>query len=705
MRCLFVVVCLGSVFWTTSEGAATDEFSTYEAALVEKINWARQNPAQAAHLVGMTNTLNDALNALQENSVLTAAALTHSLEMAENHYYGYTSLDGKSPEVRISETGYDASLMGEMIGLVTFRNYMPPETAVGILFKQLLKRDLQQSGTGGNTYIFNPAMAEIGVALTAGRVEIGAGSYNGYILTCDFGAPAPEPHYGAQNPEFLFIELMNRMRTEPVETLSEFGIDAFELAEERPELAKVITIGTIPVAYAPSFRKSAFSRNRDAFNTLFSGPADGLVFVSSANYCAELISDCFAISGEISAGFQDSREFTASEVVHNIFEKLLIQDLAAEDLSEMFLLNPDIQEISVVFAQRKVNYGGKLVQQYVLTDAYGYGYLSLMEKQSLNLLNQARAAANTKNSDSPENSEAPETDRETEVPKVQNVEETTSPAVPILPLTPNHLIYTSADQHAKEMIEKAYFDTYSYDGTLDLGERLSLLDYYPLAYHEEISMASDEITFDVETVAANMFDDLLVVVNDIITNSDNLFSPDMKEAGIRILYSQPVTVEGNPEQEEQELIGEVIPEPDLNSFQRLYTLLIVVDVAAPEVDTSEGVVVVLVFEDTNLNGQYDRGEELAAAPVEIFSEQDQMSYRFYTDSAGSLSLPLKDGIYELKLAETDESKVLTVEMGNDNKLVTFLVEPVMEPTGEDKEAASVNDSLLTGVDEKIVNIN
>ncbi len=702
IRYLCVIALLGGVFWTPRAGAATDEFTQYETDLLDKINEARRNPAQAAadvEDVVITKSLNDALCEIQASGLLTTTASNHTLEMADQHYYGYTSLDGRSPEARILDIGYNAALTGEMLGLVTFRNYMPPDTAVNILFKQLLKRDLQQFEAGGDTYIFNPDITEIGIALTAGRVEIGNGIYNGYILTCDFGTPASDPKYGIQSAEFLFIDLVNKIRTEPVETLAEFGFDILELAEEKPGIAEMLNNGMTPISYAPSFRETAFDTNKAVYDTIFTGP-DGLVVISPKDHCAESLSDCFAISVELSAGFQSIEKFPDEEIVYHIFEKLLIQELAAEDLSEMLILNPGIQEISSIFSRRQINSGGQLVQQYVLTSAFGKGYLSLIEKQSLNLLNQARAE-NTKPLFMEEDSEVTESDMETSEQPFVDEEAPKFITDPLPPLTANHLIYASADQHAREMIEYTYFSKFSYDGELNSGDRFELAGYPTLKYYEAIDIALEEAPFDFDTAGASMYENILDQQDQEFTNSligldyelSGLYEPEMRSAGIRFLYSVPVT--------------EIEDTPDWNpsGFQKLYSLLVIVDVAAPDAEQTEGVVVSLVYEDADLDGKYDRGEELPAVPVEIYQDESQESFRFYTDNSGCLSLPMSAGAYEFVVGEGEESQIMTVDMENENLLLTFPVRHLLESSADDETVEYANDLLPAGADETIVNIN
>ena len=123
----------------------------FEVLLLDKINWARTNPADAALAVGVDSDqlfaessvwrsiVTDGLPLIQSNENLRQAALQHTEDMVVNHYYGYVSPDGRTAEDRIKEAGYNAVVFDEMLGLVAFQNFMPPETAVQNLFEQQIQ--------------------------------------------------------------------------------------------------------------------------------------------------------------------------------------------------------------------------------------------------------------------------------------------------------------------------------------------------------------------------------------------------------------------------------------------------------------------------------------------------------------------------------------------------------------------------------------
>ena len=86
---------------------------------------------------------------LRLNANLTAAAMTHSQDMALNDYLAHTGKDGSSPEARILASGYDAFTSSENVagGLAT------PESVVQAWI----------NSPGHRENILNPRLTDMGV--------------------------------------------------------------------------------------------------------------------------------------------------------------------------------------------------------------------------------------------------------------------------------------------------------------------------------------------------------------------------------------------------------------------------------------------------------------------------------------------------------------------------------------------------------------
>ena len=141
---------------------------TYEAALLDKINEARENPLAVAESLGMDSAalleelpelqhiLVNGLLPLNFNADIYQAARFHVRDMVTNRYYDYTSLNGESVQDRIAAFGYNVSVSEEILGMLGFKNYISPEVSVDRIFENMFRNELDPENTR-NRIILNPA--------------------------------------------------------------------------------------------------------------------------------------------------------------------------------------------------------------------------------------------------------------------------------------------------------------------------------------------------------------------------------------------------------------------------------------------------------------------------------------------------------------------------------------------------------------------
>ena len=620
------------------------DLSQYEVLLLDKINWARTNPADAALAVGVDSDqlfaessvwrsmVTDGLPLLQSNENLRQAARQHTEDMVVNHYYGYASPDGRTAEDRIKEAGYNAAVFGEILGVVTFQNFMPPEIAVQNLFEHLIKRDILLLDSGKSN-IFNPSMQDVGIGMMAGVVAVGNAFYNAYMLTCDFGS-LPVVRFGYLEAEFLFLDLVNQARTAPLQTSENYGIDMTQLTSPCSTLDEILSNGLPPLVYSTSLREIALKRNEEIFkNEMLDDDQVSIVYWDnlSASEC-----ECPGLVRESAIGSKAAENILPAEVVESLFRELFIRELTVADSSELWILNPDIQEIGMTLGQGLLDTSGTNDYQYVLSIAFGQDYLSKLEKQSLSLLNQARANPAAAPGD---------TDSEARSPELATMP----------PLTFSCLVFSAADAHARDMIQKGYYDIFSYDGTKDSSDRLAEKGYSVTESAETIGLIISDVPFDPAAAGTKMFEEMLASRIPSGYSVQDLFNPCMKTAGIRFLYTEPV--------EKDSLLTET------NScFQNNYTLLLVADQASP-IKPCEANIVGLVFRDLNGDGYYNRGEEIELVPVVI--RNGDSVFRFFSDSAGNFAVPLAPGHYEIEVVYGGDYLVRSVELNTTNIMLFF----------------------------------
>ncbi|MDX9786218.1 MAG: hypothetical protein RBT11_05570 [Desulfobacterales bacterium] len=621
---------------------AAQESLRYEGLLLEKLNWARTHPMEAATLVGqdpnklLTDSpswravVTDGLPILRLNSILLRTARQHTQDMLANRYYSYASPSGQTAEERIKEAGYDATGGGEMLGMITFSNFMPPEIAAQNLFEQLLKQDLRRLNSG-NSLVFNPSVQDVGIALMAGVTLVGNTVSNAYLLTCDFGSPLVA-RFSNLDVEFLFLDLINQARLSPVQTLFDYGIDLALLNNVAPDVMASLTGSSPPLVYSPSLRAIAYSRNEQAL--VEAQLQDSSFKLSHYDHCTDTADGCAALTGETVMGYKSNEPLPQAEMIQRMFKELLLRELTAADVSALLIFNPTIKEFALVFGHCRVTSGDATDSFYTLATAYGLAYRTLPERQSLNLLNQARW--NYRQPSGEINSETP--------PAASN---------PAPPLIADHQVYAAADAHAREMITLGYFDTYSDDGAKDVTARLADAGYSALGVEETLELFTAAVPFNADKMARYLFDNVLADRMDADEAPMGLFNSEMTAAGIRFLYTTPDA-------------ADLITEEPTNMFQEIHSLLLVADVAAPS-EPSVATLVCLVFRDLNRDGHYTRGEEIGAVPVTLRNQES--AYRFYTDAAGNATVPLPAGTYEVEATYGKAVMNRTVEIGSENNIL------------------------------------
>ena len=227
---------------------------TDEAALAELINAARRDPLGTAETLGMNreDILNDLpelseilLNGLPElviNARLCQTAGGHTLDMLENNFYAYESVDGKSPEQRMTEAGYVASAAGEALGLIFFNNFIDSDQAVFQIFENMFKDELSP-GWSGPRNILNPDFVDLGVGIGGGLYQLNEISGNVYLATCDFGA-------SVETYELQLLTLINQLRNNPAAVTRFFDITVSKVLDLFPEYSYFYASGLSPLAFS-----------------------------------------------------------------------------------------------------------------------------------------------------------------------------------------------------------------------------------------------------------------------------------------------------------------------------------------------------------------------------------------------------------------------------------------------------------------------
>ncbi|MEA2015069.1 MAG: CAP domain-containing protein [Thermodesulfobacteriota bacterium] len=178
--------------------------------LFQLINQARSRPLDVAASLGMDpdqiltdlpelhDILTEGLPPLSFNLQLYRAAGGHVKDMLENGYYSHDSLDGRTYEDRIRESGYDPLYTGESMGLQCLGADLVDEThddidrLISLMFKMIFTRELNPDAEERN--ILDPSLREVGISVITGS-STGLGGICGdnlLLMVADFGLSSNE---------------------------------------------------------------------------------------------------------------------------------------------------------------------------------------------------------------------------------------------------------------------------------------------------------------------------------------------------------------------------------------------------------------------------------------------------------------------------------------------------------------------------------
>ena len=276
------ILAMHSVF---SAVALADEVAIDQNVYLENlINQARKNPLTMAALIGKDPEqvikdfpdkaliLSHGLPQVVHNDKLQASAIRHSLDMLENQYFAYQSLDGSRPIDRMQAEGYRVSFSGEKLGMIGFYNFIGPEEAVWALFKKMFAEELDPARKE-SWVILNPAMSEIGVSVSKGTFSISDQSFNAYFGVCDFGSSRTDV-YAAER---FLMQSINKARETPSFALETAGIGLAEaVASIGKENAWKLIIGLPPLAWNSDLHDIARAWQVD--DAAATGVKDGVEF-------------------------------------------------------------------------------------------------------------------------------------------------------------------------------------------------------------------------------------------------------------------------------------------------------------------------------------------------------------------------------------------------------------------------------------------
>ncbi len=334
--------------------------SGMEALLLERINHARSKPFETAAQYGVSpeallvalpnpaDILNGGLPLLRDNALLRTSAIGHTLDMLENDYYNMVSLDNRTPQERIAATGYLPEISGEILGVVAFKNFMPQETAMDILFENMFMKEVTADASVRRN-LLNPDFAEIGIGIATGTMTIGNARYNVYLATCDFGAQLLET---AQTKKMIgqLIQLINQARAWPLDVAATMDYDVETMLNSMPESESYLFTGLPPMAVNSQLSAAARAHTVDMLTSGYFAGVSPEGQTAEDRIAATGYDAYFA--GEVIFQYAAPVEAAPDDLVSAIFDMIFRTGLDVPDTAGRIILNRKFEDIGVGLACR-----------------------------------------------------------------------------------------------------------------------------------------------------------------------------------------------------------------------------------------------------------------------------------------------------------------------------------------------------------------
>ncbi|RZB38054.1 MAG: hypothetical protein SRB2_00400 [Desulfobacteraceae bacterium Eth-SRB2] len=346
---LFLLLFIG-FFGTARAEQNPDQI---ELKLLTLINQARWDPLAVAGSFGLdpnqvlsdlpelSEILTHGLPALVLNPQLYNAALAHTRDMLDNNYYGKISPDGRSPYDRVVENGYDPVVTGETSGILAFYNFIGPDTAVQILFKNMFLDELNPEREEPRN-ILNPELNEVGIGIGTGAMYLDSGNYNVYLATCDF---ASSDGFTMENAEWALLHLINQARANPLQVAESLGVNPDQLLGDLPELCDVLTQGLPPVGVNQDLQRTAREHTYEMIDHRYLNQ-DSINGNSFEERIRENGYDSLAL-GESLGITPVEQQAALEDAVQKVFKRLFLAELDKFYPIQRNILNPKFSEVGI----------------------------------------------------------------------------------------------------------------------------------------------------------------------------------------------------------------------------------------------------------------------------------------------------------------------------------------------------------------------
>ena len=462
--------------------------------------------------------------------------------------------------------------------------------------------------------------------------------------------------------EARLFELINEARQNPLETAVSLGLDRQQVLADNPEITDVLKDGLPPLNFNQILYQSAQRHAAAMLNNNFYSyeSIDGTKVARRMENMGYLP----ALAGESLGLIFFNNYIDPLKSATLMFNNMFKDELALDFGSPRRILNPKVRDMAV--AVNKGDYEFPRFSANVYMAACDFARpVEVYELQFMNLINQLRSNPRPV---------LAEYGIDADVALFPELGRLFLEGLP--PLSYQANLYAAADELVADMFEKEHFLPVTSGGkTLD--ERVRGNGYQPAWIEEARVRLSNCAVLSPAEASSRLFKILLARAfrNDPQKRRQSMLSDKAEDAGIRIKAGSSSVLGGVCGDDLYLMVG------DFGAKRRAEDFDDAAEIDAHPEKGDTNCLVGLVYDDSDVNGIYDAGEELPEARVIVDQGPgSEVRGEVLTNAAGGYQMTLPPGDYRVivGVGEARISKWIRIQEGANTWYPTVLRRPEQE---------------------------
>lgn len=444
------------------------------------------------------------------------------------------------------------------------------------------------------------------------------------------------------------LQLINEARENPLIVASSLGMEANQILQDFPDLKDILINGLPPLSFNENLCAAAGAHTQDMLeNNYYSH-----ISLDGRTYNDRIVEKGYdpVVTGESLGMLAFSNFIQPAAAVALIFKNMFMDELDPARSERRNILADDLEEAGIGFGSGTFKIDGSIYNVYLTTCDFAAGTPSVIELELLELINQARE----KPLETAESMGMNPDDIIADLPELAEIL-----LQGLAPLTFNQNLYSSARNHAVDMINNSYYSITSMDGC-EVEDRVRENGYDPAQAGEAIRMLVTAGKNDPSETAKILFEKVFRRELSSLCMSRNILNPVFKEVGVSFIMVPA---------------GESIEQDRWYSEYNISML--VCDFGLSAADIGLPYLKGRVYTDWDGNGIYSPGEGKAGTALQI--QGTETAFNVYTNPAGGFLAQLETGVQYLIIRSVDDSiEERQIEMGAENRSMDFIITPEIQ---------------------------